>query len=172
MSVPKSRRNQARTEYVWQASLLASKVGAMCSRLPKRWSFTRTQFIIGAANKCMEEAARANAIYATNEREAALRMEHLQEAMASAYVVEAYADQLALDRPTRPCDAGRENPRPCVTDGMLSEVGLQCASVERLIRAVIKHDRAKWSRKRPNRKPSRLRERPVSARARMSRARA
>lgn len=158
MSVPKSRRNEARTEYVWQATLLASAVGAMCSRLPKRWAFTRTQFIISAANHCMEEAVRANAIYATNEREAAIRMGHLQEAMASAYVVEAYVNQIAEDNPKRPSDAGKEyaDQRPCVTPGMLAEVCNHCTSVERLTKAVIKRDRAKWSRcKKPNKRPSR-----------------
>lgn len=58
MSVPKSRRTQARTEYVWQATLLASEAGAVCSRLPKRWAFTRTRYILDAANRVMEEAVR------------------------------------------------------------------------------------------------------------------
>lgn len=128
----------------------------MCSRLPKRWSFTRTQFVVDAANRCMEEAVRANAIYATNSKEADMRMSHLQEAMASAYVVEAYVDQLAQDCPRRACDSGKPygEQRPCVTPGMFAEVGRQCESVERLMRAVIKKDRAKWSRKQPRDKRS------------------
>ena len=157
MSVPKSRRTQARTEYVWQATLLASEAGAVCSRLPKRWAFTRTRYILDAANRVMEEAVRANAIYATDEREAAIRMGHLQEAMASCYVLEAYANQIAEDGPRRPCDAGKEyaDQRPCVTPGQLAELCNRCASVERLVKAVIKADRARWRRPRTMRRPSR-----------------
>ena len=98
MSVPKSRRNESRTEYVFQSSMLATKVGQMCSRLPKRWSFTRTQYVIAAANRVMEECVMANAIYATSKTEADKRMCHLQDALGSVYIVEQYVNQLALDQ--------------------------------------------------------------------------
>lgn len=153
MSVPKSRRSQARTEYVYQATVLASLIGAMCSRLPKRWTFTRTRYVLDSANKVMAEAARADAIYATNEREAAERMGHLLAALSEVSVLEKYVDQIALDNPARPCDAGKpkSEQRRCVTDGMLAEAGMQCESVSRLLRAVVKSDRRKWSRKKVRR---------------------
>ena len=156
MSVPKSRRKQANTEYVRQASYLSSKVGAMCSRLPKRWAFTRTQYILEAANGCFSEAMKANAIYATNKTEADKRMEHLLEALGWVVCVEGYVDQLAEDNPRRPCDAGQDydEQRPCITDGMFAEVGRTCESVEKLLKAVIKKDRAKWSTVRPKRRTS------------------
>ena len=101
---------------------------------------------------------RANAIYATDEREAAIRMGHLQEAMASCYVLEAYINQIAEDGPKRPCDAGKDyaDQRPCVTPGQLAELCNRCASVERLVKAVIKSDRARWRRPRTRRRPSRM----------------
>ena len=154
MSVPKSRRNESRTEYVFQSSMLATKVGQMCSRLPKRWSFTRTQYVIAAANRVMEECVMANAIYATSKTEADKRMCHLQDVLGSVYVVEQYVNQLALDQPMRPCDAGKKEQRPCITDGLFSEVAMQCELCIKLIKGVIKSDRRRWSRVRPIKRTS------------------
>ena len=154
MSVPKSKRNESRTEYVFQASQLATKVGQMCSRLPKRWSFTRTQFVIGAANRAMEECVMANAIYATNRAEEDVRMKHLQDALGAVFIVEQYINQLAEDQPKRPCDAGKENQRPCITDGLFVDAATQCDLCVKLIKGVINADRRRWSRKRPFRRTS------------------
>ena len=156
MSVPKSRRNEARTEYVEQASTLASTAGKICSRLPKRWSFTRTQYIVGAANSVMENAVRANAIYATNRAEEDVRMGHLLEALSSVYVLEAYLNQIAEDQPMRPCDAKKppEEQRPCVSDGLFIEAAMRCQSCINLLKAVIRSDRRRWSQKRPVKRTS------------------
>ena len=156
MTVPKSRRNEARTEYVEQATALASTVGQICSRLPKRWSFTRTQYILKAANSVMENAVRANAIYATNRAEEDVRMGHLLEALSSVYVLVAYLDQIAEDQPNKPCDAGKpqEEQRPCVSDGLFTEAAMRCQSCINLLKAVIRSDRRRWSMKRPVRRTS------------------
>lgn len=146
LAVPKSERNESRTEYVMQSVKLASMVGQACSKLPKRWSFTRSQYVLNAVNRAMEEACRADSIYATNRIEANIRMEHLLEACASVYVTQGYINQLSEDNPKKPCDAGlpKEQQRPCISANEFAELGKQCALCIKLIKGVIRSDRRKW----------------------------
>ena len=110
--------------------------------------------MIAAANRVMEECVMANAIYATSTTEADKRTCHLQDALGSVYIVEQYVNQLALDQPMSPCDAGKKEQRPCITDGLFSEVAMQFELCIKLIKGVIKSDRRRWSRVRPNNRTS------------------
>lgn len=101
MSVPSLQRDHAAPEFILKAAELEATTGQRCSKLPKRWAYTRTRYITDVANEILEHACRANCLYVTNKETAHQRMCHLLEARAACYVLINKLDCLEKFPPTR-----------------------------------------------------------------------
>lgn len=153
MSVPKYRRNESKVEFVIQAAALEAAVGAMCTRLPKRWTETRTCYITGCANDVLRNAVRANAIWPRTVDDLAQREMHLQEAVGACQELQARLDELLAARPMKAMkDKNGEGQTlvPCVPDGLLFKIAEQAETEAKLLKGVMKSDRKRWGgRRRP-----------------------
>lgn len=154
MSVPKHRRDTAPAEFVRTAAQLEAFTGKVCTRLPKRWAFTRTRYITDCANSILDHVVRANAIWATTSEEVAQRMEHLTEAYAACYTLLRKIDMIEEDMPVRVLDG--VNPdgtvvkveKPCLSAGLLREWTILATAEIKLIKGVINSDRKRYAQKR------------------------
>lgn len=134
MSVPKYQRSESNVQFVTKAAALEAAVGAMCARLPKRWTETRARHITDCASDVLKNAVRANAIWPKTEDDLARREGHIQEAVGACQELQARLDALLVARPMKAVkDKDGETTRmvPCVPDGLL-DAALAALAAERM----------------------------------------
>ena len=125
LSVPKYQRNESNVQFVSNACALEATVGAMCARLPKRWTATRTRYITDCASDVLKNAVRANAIWPKTEDDLARREGHIQEAVGACQELQARLDALLVARPMKAVkgkDGETTRMVPCVPDGLLFQI--------------------------------------------------
>lgn len=147
LSVPKYQRNESNVQFVTKAAALEAAVGAMCARLPKRWTETRTRYITDCASDVLKNAVRANAIWPKTEDDLARREGHIQEAVGACQELQARLDALFVARPMKAVKAkDGETTRmvPCVPDGLLFQIAEKAEEEVRLLNGVAKSDRRRW----------------------------
>lgn len=147
LSVPKYQRNESNVQFVTKAAALEAAVGAMCARLPKRWTETRTRYITDCASDVLKNAVRANAIWPKTEDDLARREGHIQEAVGACQELQARLDALLVARPMKVVkDKDSETTRmvPCVPDGLLFQIAEKAEEEVRLLKGVAKSDRRRW----------------------------
>lgn len=153
MSVPKYQRNESNVQFVTKAAALEAAVGAMCTRLPKRWTETRTRYITDCASDVLKNAVRANAIWPKTEDDLARREGHIQEAVGACQELQARLDALLVARPMKAVkgkDGETTRMVPCVPDGLLFKIAEQAETEAKLLKGVMKSDRKRWGgRRRP-----------------------
>lgn len=154
MSVPKYKRDTAPAEFVRTASRLEAFTGKMCTRLPKRWAFTRTRYITDCANDILDHVVRANAIWATTSEEVAQRMWHLTEAYAACYTLLRKIDMIEEEMPVRVMDCVNpdgttyKTEQACLTPGLIKQWTELVTNEMKLIKGVIRSDRKRFTAKR------------------------
>lgn len=147
MSVPKYQRNESNVQFVAKAAALEAAVGAMCARLPKRWTETRTRYITDCASDVLKNAVRANAIWPKTEDDLARREGHIQEAVGACQELQARLDALLVARPMKAVkgnDGETTRMVPCVPDGLLFQIAEKAEEEVRLLKGVAKSDRRRW----------------------------
>lgn len=147
LSVPKYQRNESNVQFVTKAVALEAAVGAMCTRLPKRWMETRARYITDCASDVLKNAVRANAIWPKTEDDLARREGHIQEAVGACQELQARLDALLVARPMKVVkDKDSETTRmvPCVPDGLLFQIAEKAEEEVRLLKGVAKSDRRRW----------------------------
>lgn len=172
LSVPKYQRNESNVQFVTKAAALEAAVGAMCARLPKRWTETRTRYITDCASDVLKNAVRANAIWPKTEDDLARREGHIQEAVGACQELQARLDALLIARPMKAVKAkDGETTRmvPCVPDGLLFQIAEKAEEEVRLLKGVAKSDRRRW---RGRRAPIRASSAPQRAESTYARKRA
>ena len=174
LSVPKYQRNESNVQFVTKAAALEAAVGAMCARLPKRWTETRTRYITDCASDVIKNAVRANAIWPKTEDDLARREGHIQEAVGACQELQARLDALLVARPMKAVkDKNGETTRmvPCVPDGLLFQIAEKAEEEVRLLKGVAKSDRRRWRGRRAPIRPHAAPSRAESAHARKRAAR-
>ena len=174
LSVPKYQRNESNVQFVTKAAALEAAVGAMCARLPKRWTETRARYITDCASDVLKNAVRANAIWPKTEDDLARREGHIQEAVGACQELQARLDALLIARPMRAVkDKDSETTRmvPCVPDGLLFQIAEKVEEEVRLLKGVAKSDRRRWRGRRAPIRASSAPSRAESAHARRRAAR-
>lgn len=147
MSVPKYQRNESNVQFVTKAAALEAAVGAMCTRLPKRWTETRTRYITDCASDVLKNAVRANAIWPKTEADLAQRESHIQEAAGACQELQARLDALLIARPMKAVkgkDGETARMVPCVPDGLLFQIAEKAEEEVRILKGVAKSDRRRW----------------------------
>ena len=147
LSVPKYQRNESNVQFVTKACALEAAVGAMCARLPKRWTETRARYITDCASDVLKNAVRANAIWPKTEDDLARREGHIQEAVGACQELQARLDALLVAHPMKAVkDKDGETTRmvPCVPDGLLFQIAEKAEEEVRLLKGVAKSDRRRW----------------------------
>lgn len=147
LSVPKYQRNESNVQFVTKAAALEAAVGAMCTRLPKRWTEARTRYITDCASDVLKNAVRANAIWPKTQDDLARREGHIQEAVGACQELQARLDALLVARPMKAVkDKDGETTRmvPCVPDGLLFQIAEKAEEEIRLLKGVAKSDRRRW----------------------------
>lgn len=169
MSVPKYQRNESNVQFVTKAVALEAAVGAMCARLPKRWTENRARYITDCASDVLKNAVRANAIWPKTEDDLARREGHIQEAVGACQELQARLDALLAVRPMKAVkDKDGETTRmiPCVPDGLLFQIAEKAEEEVRLLKGVAKSDRRRWRGRRAPVRASSAPSRADSAHAR------
>ena len=147
LSVPKYQRSESNVQFVTKAAALEAAVGAMCARLPKRWTETRARYITDCASDVLKNAVRANAIWPKTEDDLARREGHIQEAVGACQELQARLDALLVARPMKAVkgkDGETERMVPCVPDGLLFQIAEKAEEEVRLLKGVAKSDRRRW----------------------------
>lgn len=147
LSVPKYQRSESNVQFVTKAAALEAAVGAMCARLPKRWTENRARYITDCASDVLKNAVRANAIWPKTEDDLARREGHIQEAVGACQELQARLDALLAVRPMKAVkDKDGETTRmiPCVPDGLLFQIAEKAEEEVRLLKGVAKSDRRRW----------------------------
>lgn len=147
LSVPKYQRNESNVQFVTKAAALEAAVGAMCTRLPRRWMETRARYITDCASDVLKNAVRANAIWPKTEDDLARREGHIQEAVGACQELQARLDALLVARPTKTVkgkDGETTRMVPCVPDGLLFQIAEKAEEEVRLLKGVAKSDRRRW----------------------------
>lgn len=147
LSVPKYQRSESNVQFVTKAAALEAAVGAMCARLPKRWTETRARYITDCASDVLKKAVRANAIWPKTEDDLARREGHIQEAVGACQELQARLDALLVARPMKAVkgkDGETERMVPCVPDGLLFQIAEKAEEEVRLLKGVAKSDRRRW----------------------------
>lgn len=172
MSIPKYQRNESNVQFVTKAAALEAAVGAMCARLPKRWTETRARYITDCASDVLKNAVRANAIWPKTEDDLARREGHVQEAVGACQELQARLDALLVARPMKTVkgkDGETTRMVPCVPDGLLFQIAEKAEEEVRLLKGVAKSDRRRW---RGRRAPIRASSAPSRAESSHARKRA
>lgn len=147
LSVPEYQRNESNVQFVTKAAALEAAVGAMCARLPKRWTETRARYITDCASDVLKNAVRANAIWPKTEDDLARREGHIQEAVGACQELQARLDALLVARPmkaVRAKDGETTRMVPYVPDGFLFQIAEKAEEEVRLLKGVAKLDRRRW----------------------------
>lgn len=147
LSVPKYQRGESNVQFVTKAAALEAAVGAMCTRLPRRWTETRTRYITDCASDVLKNAVRANTIWPRTEDELAQREAHIQEAVGACQELQARLDALLVARPMKAVkgkDGEATRMIPCVPDGLLFQIAEKAEEEIRLLKGVAKSDRRRW----------------------------
>lgn len=174
LSVPKYQRNESNVQFVTKAAALEAAVGAMCTRLPKRWTETRTRYITDCASDVLKNAVRANAIWPKTEDDLVRREGHIQEAVGACQELQARLDALLVARPMKAVkgkDGETTRMVPCVPDGLLFQIAEKAEEEIRLLKGVAKSDRRRWRGRRAPVRASSATNRADSAHARKRAAR-
>lgn len=174
LSVPKYQRSESNVQFITKAAALEAAVGAMCARLPKRWTEMRTRYITDCASDVLKNAVRANAIWPKTEDDLARREGHIQEAVGACQELQARLDALLVARPmkaVRAKDGETTRMVPCVPDGLLFQIAEKAEEEVRLLKGVAKSDRRRWRGRRAQVRASSAPNRADSAHARKRAAR-
>ena len=169
LSVPKYQRSESNVQFVTKAAALEAAVGAMCARLPKRWTEMRTRYITDCASDVLKNAVRANAIWPKTEDDFARREGHIQEAVGACQELQARLDALLVARPMKAVkskDSETTRMVPCVPDGLLFQIAEKAEEEVRLLKGVAKSDRRRWRGRRAQVRASSAPNRADSAHAR------
>ena len=169
MSVPKYQRSESSIQFVAKAAALETAVGAMCARLPKRWTETRVRYITDCASDVLKNAVRANAIWPKTEDDLARREGHIQEAVGACQELQARLDALLVAHPMKSVkekDGETTRMVACVPDGLLFQIAEKAEEEVRLLKGAAKSDRRRWRGRRAPVRASSAPNRADSAHAR------
>ena len=92
MSVPISRREQSKAEFVNTAYDLHVLTIKLCTKMDKRLTFFLGQPICLLAGKCHEHVKAANSVFPRNKMDAQLRRDHLTEANCAVQALYSFLD--------------------------------------------------------------------------------
>ena len=155
MTVVKSERKQSQAAFVYYASRLSILTGKLCARLPKRLSFTVSQYLIETAYDVLDHAVRANDIFVDSRLSAEQRLWHLREAKGACAMLEVQISALSssgLKRaPSREPSAASHPASPAlegrgISDAQYIEWSNACNKVARLLAGMITKDKGRYKK--------------------------
>ena len=92
MSVPISKREESKAEFVNTAYDLHVLTIKLCTKMDKRLTFFLGQQICNLAAKCHEHAKSANSVFPRNKMDAQIRRDHLTEANCAVQALYSFLD--------------------------------------------------------------------------------
>lgn len=138
MSVPKWKRGQSATEFLWQIYKLNLDIAEIVANKPKKYKSTHADLLIKDALMALSSANMANDIYVKTEEDLIRRRALLERSKSFIYNVALMGDIfLELCKKSPSCDKKKMVKQQ-------ERIGYACAECLRLLTGVIKSDKNRY----------------------------